>query len=271
MANKTLYISDLDGTLLRRDQTISPTTASIINSLIEKGMIFSYATARSIATAAKITAAITPPFPVIVYNGTFIVENGTGRILCENYFSEEDGLRILHILNEGGVFPFVYATIDGAERYSFIPPLMTEEMRRFHATRLDSRQRIASEDTIADGRLFHFSCIDKEEKLQPLYDRIKAEFPAVFYREMYSGDMWLEIMPRGVTNASAALQLKTMLGCDRIAAFGDGKNDIPLFSVSDERYAVANADESLKAMAHGIIGDCDEDGVAHWLTEHFHP
>ena len=43
---KTLYVSDLDGTLLRRDQTVSPFTAETINTLTARGMLFSYATAR---------------------------------------------------------------------------------------------------------------------------------------------------------------------------------------------------------------------------------
>lgn len=47
----TLYVSDLDGTLLRSDETISEYTSNIINSLIDRGMIFSYATARSLITA----------------------------------------------------------------------------------------------------------------------------------------------------------------------------------------------------------------------------
>ena len=35
---KTLYVSDLDGTLLRRDQTVSPFTAETINTLTARGM-----------------------------------------------------------------------------------------------------------------------------------------------------------------------------------------------------------------------------------------
>ncbi|MBQ5325810.1 MAG: HAD hydrolase family protein, partial [Oscillospiraceae bacterium] len=42
---KTLYISDLDGTLLNSDAEISSFTANALNSLIEKGLLFSYATA----------------------------------------------------------------------------------------------------------------------------------------------------------------------------------------------------------------------------------
>lgn len=42
---KTLYVSDLDGTLLRSDETTSEYTNSVINNLTDRGMIFSYATA----------------------------------------------------------------------------------------------------------------------------------------------------------------------------------------------------------------------------------
>lgn len=51
-------------------------------------------------------------------------------------------------------------------------------------------------------------------------------------------------------------------------SFGDAMNDIPMFEISDECYAVANAAEPLKALATGIIGSNEEDAVAKWLTEH---
>jgi len=58
-----------------------------------------------------------------------------------------------------------------------------------------------------------------------------------------------------------------MLECDRIISFGDGMNDIPLFEISDECYAVANAVPELKERATGIIGSNENDGVAKWLLE----
>ena len=50
----TLYVSDLDGTLLRSNESTSEYTNHVINSLVDKGMIFSYATARSLITAKKV-------------------------------------------------------------------------------------------------------------------------------------------------------------------------------------------------------------------------
>ncbi len=45
------------------------------------------------------------------------------------------------------------------------------------------------------------------------------------------------------------------------------KNDIDMFEMSDERYAVENADDGLKAIATKIIESNNNDGVAKWLKE----
>ena len=66
---KCLYVSDLDGTLLRSNERTSEYTNDVINSLVEKGMIFSYATARSLVTAKKVTKGLYVRIPLIVYNG----------------------------------------------------------------------------------------------------------------------------------------------------------------------------------------------------------
>ena len=51
---KTLYVSDLDGTLLRSDAKISPESCRLLNGLIDRGMLFTYATARAYVTAAQV-------------------------------------------------------------------------------------------------------------------------------------------------------------------------------------------------------------------------
>ena len=89
---KTLYVSDLDKTLLRSNQKTSEFTNSTINSLVEKGMLFSYATARSYVTAHKATQGLNAQIPLIVYNGTFVIDNATGEILISNYLNHADEL-----------------------------------------------------------------------------------------------------------------------------------------------------------------------------------
>lgn len=48
-------------------------------------------------------------------------------------------------------------------------------------------------------------------------------------------------MPLAATKANAIIKLKEMLGCSRVVAFGDGINDMEMFRIADESYAVKNA------------------------------
>ena len=72
-------------------------------------------------------------------------------------------------------------------------------------------------------------------------------------------------MPKEASKSQAIIQLKTLLGCDRLVVFGDGINDLDMFRIADEAYAVENAVPELKAAATAVIGSNDEDGVAKWL------
>ena len=74
-------------------------------------------------------------------------------------------------------------------------------------------------------------------------------------------------MPAKASKANAALQLKEYYQCNKIISFGDGRNDIDIFEISDECYAVENADTALKKIATGIIQSNNDDGVAKWLNE----
>ena len=82
---------------------------------------------------------------------------------------------------------------------------------------------------------------------------------------MYRPEYWCEIMPAKASKSNAIKKLKDMWGCTKVVSFGDAVNDIPMFKISDECYAVENAVDELKAVATGIIESNEEDGVAKWL------
>ena len=164
---KTLYVSDLDGTLLRSDETTSEYTNSVINNLTDRGMIFSYATARSLITAKKVTSGLRAEIPLIVYNGAFIVDNVTGEVLAANYFDESVG-SVLDDLFGNQIFPIVYARIDGKEKFSYVPELCTDGMKKFLLSRQgDVRTNIVkSAENLKVGDIFYITCIDSPEKIK---------------------------------------------------------------------------------------------------------
>ncbi len=258
----------MDGTLLRSDEKTSEYTNGVINRLTERGMLFSYATARSIITAKKVTRGLTARIPLIVYNGAFVVDNRSEEIIIGNYFGGEVA-PLLEDLFRQGVFPIVYAFIEGKEKFSFVPESCTRGMSRFIASRRgDIRiNAVPSADDLKSGRIFYITCIDEPGKLKPLYEKYQERFHCVYQVEIYSGEQWLEIMPKETSKANAVRQLRTLLNCDRVVVFGDGKNDIDMFLLADEGYAVQNAHEALKKHATAVIPSNDEDGVARWLEQ----
>lgn len=75
-------------------------------------------------------------------------------------------------------------------------------------------------------------------------------------------------MPVKATKAQAIKKLKKTRNCHKVVSFGDAVNDIPMFEISDECYAVENAVDELKAIVTGIIDSNEMDGVAKWLEKH---
>lgn len=263
---KTLFVSDLDGTLLRSDETLSQFTIDTINKLTQKGILFSYATARSLVTAKKVTKGLHAHIPLIVYNGTFVMDNVTEEILIANYFDEGIKDVIFDLIKEN-IYPIVYSFIDGVEKFSYIPEKCSEGMKAFLDTRKGDRRtnEVGKVDDLTLGKCFYITCIDEAEKLEPLSERYKDRYRVIYSKDVYTDYQWLEIMPKAASKANAIMQLKQKLGCDRIVSFGDGANDIDMFKISDEAYAVENAIDELKSIATGVIESNNDDGVAKWL------
>lgn len=262
----TLYVSDLDGTLLRSNEITSEYTNRIINNLTKRGMFFSYATARSLITAKKATKGLTAKIPLIVYNGAFVIDNITEKILIENYF-DNAVLNLLEDLFHNEVYPIVYAFINDEEKFSFVPNLSTRGMNIFINSRKgDIRTNpVKTIEDLKNGKIFYITCIDEPKKLEPLYKKYKYDFHCVYQEDIYSKEQWLEIMPKETSKSNAIKQLQSLLNCEKLVVFGDGKNDIDMFQLADEGYAVQNAHDDLKKYASAIIPSNDDDGVAKWL------
>ena len=83
--------------------------------------------------------------------------------------------------------------------------------------------------------------------------------------DIYRDEYWLEICPQNCTKAKSILKLKEEYGFEKLVVFGDSVNDLPMFKIADESYAVSNAIEELKAQATKVIGSNEEDAVAKFL------
>lgn len=269
---RILYVTDLDGTLLNRQDSINPFSIQTINDLVDRGMIFTYATARSLVSASKVTVGLSTNIPIIAYNGAFIIHPATGDILSKEDFNEEERAKVREVLIQYNISPMVYSFINGIEKVSWIPEKENEGVKRYLSIRQGDKRFRAVHDieSLYEGEMFYFTCIGEKDELLPVYDIFSKDdrYRCTMQQELYRPEYWCELMPAKASKKNAIQKLKELWNCDKVVSFGDAINDIPMFEISDECYAVENAVDELKAHATGIIESNDNDGVAKWLLEH---
>ncbi len=267
---KTLFVTDLDGTLLTGQEKISAYSLERINRLIEAGLLFTYATARSAESAFRATEGLALNMPAILYNGGLIYRFDTRETLRYTVFEEEWKGYVYSVLKGYGIHPLVFGALTkDRERVAYLQGDPSFGLRRYLFRRAGDKRfaAVENEEDLLAGYVFYFKCIGPREQLECAWNVLKYDprIICIFHQETYQNDFWLEISPRAATKANAVTFLKSYFGCDRVVCFGDTSNDSDMFDVCDEKYAVMNADGWLKEKSTGVIGYCEEDGVAKWL------
>lgn len=268
---KTLFISDLDGTLLTSDCVISENTKNILNQLIEKGVNFTVATARTSETVKLLTEGLDINAPAILMNGVAIYDLKSRKYTSYELLPKNSLEKFFEIIKKYGSWGFLYAVnensldtfyinCDTPNSYDFMQERIKKFSKKF--TQVKDFSQCKNKDCI------YYSVSHKEEFLKPIYEEIKKleGFSIEYYRDIYNTDFWyLEVCSEKASKYNAALKLKNQLGFEKIIAFGDNLNDLPLFKAADKCYAVKNAKDEVKAKADGVIGSNNEDGVAKFI------
>ena len=270
---KTLYVTDLDGTLMRNDVTISAESVRILNQLIDKGVLITYATARSFHSAYDITKNIHFKIPVITRNGTTFADNETAKELETAFFSAEvlDELKEKLPITDKCGFTSVY--IDGEMFKLYLDGPRSKEFQGYidyyksigdkRLVEVDDSEKLFKEKT----KTSYITLISSREELLPYYEAVKDSdrWETIFQKDTYRDEYWLEICPKDATKAKAVLKLKEKLKCDRVVVFGDSLNDLPMFEIADEAVSVANAMQEAIEASSLTIGSNEEDAVAKYI------
>ena len=269
MDKNTLYVTDLDGTLLRSDATLSPYTVSTINRLAEQGLAFTYATARSIESARPIAGKLNLPLPAITRNGAVLADNATGKHLEKALFTEEEVALLKEMLPELPRCGFVSCFLGEDMFKAYVPGNLVPGMVQYaDYYRDDPKMKpVKTLEEMFFGQPGYVTLIDDREKAALIYEKVRqySGWECIFQKDTYWDEYWVEVCPRNCTKAKAILKMKEQYGFRKVVAFGDSVNDMPMFRAADEAYAVSNALEALKEIATGVIGGNNEDAVARFL------
>ncbi|MBR5428643.1 MAG: HAD-IIB family hydrolase [Clostridia bacterium] len=271
-----LYISDLDGTLLNNEHRVSETSAAIINELIDRGLNFSVATARNIGTAFDKIAPLRLRTPVSFMNGVFIYAQNDPKPLSVLPLPADQAKILLTEAKKVGASPMFYSLNNRTDKIELqYADLNFPERRAFYEARKNS---VYKQFIRADAYEFRDECTpvyinfleeyDVLLRVQPIIETL-PDIHSVFYFDPVLQAWYLESFSAKAGKASGAKRIAEMIGAERIICFGDNENDRSMFEIADECYATANADENIRAIADGVIGNCNEDGVALFLLKRF--
>lgn len=259
----TLYVSDLDGTLLSSSKKLRPRAAAMLNDLIENGAAFTYCTARRIQSSGPIMKDVKLNIPVILMNGVFIYDTQKKEYIQKNTFGDRQRELLRETAEQMNEKPMVHSFINGELRNSYFEGEKTlANYLNDHRTDRTLRP-VHSFDEMFDGECFYALFINPSNK--NILDEVFTEengFSHAYYADVYhENEYWYEIFSSSAGKDNAVLQLKKLVGADEVVSFGDNGNDLPMFQVSDRCYAVENAIDELKSIATGVIASNDCFGV----------
>ena len=267
---KTLYISDLDGTLLNNSAEITEKSKNLLNEFIEKGNYFSVATARSEATVLQMLSEVPVNVPVVLMNGVALMNAKEREYIKVEAISSVSKEKFLDTVCAFGSPGFIFC-IDGGLS-TFYENTTAPNSKQFIKEREEKYgKKFTKVETFRECRnlnVVYYSYSDKYEKIKPFYDEMMKidGIRCEFYGYTYNPDFWyFEVCSDKASKYNAVQFLKKKYGFERVVAFGDNLNDLPIFKAADESYAVENAKEDVKNHATAVIGKNTDDAVAEFL------
>jgi len=249
-----LVASDLDGTLLRSDDSVSERTLAALARTIEAGIRLVLVSARSPGWLAPEAARLGLDGIGICCNGAVVYDYEESRVLIHRPLEPETAREIVFGLRR--VAPGVAF---GCERPS---GFLAETAYRPLFRPPDSIPR-------ADARSILSEPVTKlvlqhPELSQADLHALASDLAGERAETCYSGAGLVEVAAPGVTKGAALADLCAELEIDRseVIAFGDMLNDVPMLAWAGRGIAVANAHDEVLTVADEVTASNDEDGVA---------
>lgn len=252
-----LVAIDVDGTLLRPDETVSDYTIATLQAVVNEGRKVVLVTARPPRTLGLVASQLGIEGLAICGNGSLIYDLATRAVIRKATIDAgvlADAISAIRARVADVALACEMALIFGHEEaYESVEPLPAdavsgpaEEWVRRGVTKLMVQSRHVGFDDLLT---------------------IVAEIAGGRLVVTHSSTRFVEVMAFGVTKAAALAELAVAEGVapSQIVAFGDMPNDVPMLEWVGTAVAVANAHPAVLAVADVITDSSADDGVARYL------
>ena len=260
--SKTVFVSDLDGTLLTTDKHVNPVDSAALRRFADLGGKFVIATGRPIQTTERYLDILPSELPLILYNGCIVYDHCKDKILYADYLPEI-AKEILVDVREHfpNISPEIF-TFEG--QYYFI---MNDAEKWHHEILGIEYDKLESHLEIKEPwckMLF----ADEPEVITEL-EKYITKFNNKGVRFVRSCPKFLEVLPENASKGSAMLRLKELCGLQdcTFAASGDYDNDLEMLEAADISFCPSNSQECVKiAVDYVLKSSCDNGATAEALN-----
>ena len=253
-----LFVSDLDGTMLPDGNVVSAENIAAVRRAAEAGVTVTIATGRMFEAALPVAEALGVDVPIISYNGG-LIKSPSGRVYEEHTVDPALAHDLIAFCKEHGWYIQSYS--GGVLRY--VEPC---DESRFY----ENSQKLTGEAVGWDGLFAHTAgnckllLVTKELPVTlTRAEAVLAEFGAQV-DVTRSADCLIEIVPKGISKASALKSLAGKLGIaiEETMAIGDAYNDLPMLKAAGKSVAMGNAFPEVKEVTDYETLSCEENGLA---------
>jgi len=262
MDTPRLVASDLDGTLVRSDGTVSPRTVAVLARVEEAGVPFVMVTGRPPRWMAEVSRQTGHRGIAVCANGAVVYDLHTEQVVQSSLLEQDVATEVATALR--AALPDIAFAVERPDlgfghEQTYVPsweqpdhrPMPVEQLVSGGVVKLLARHRgLGSDALLAAAR-------------DAVGDRATLTHS--------SNDGLLEVSAAGISKATGLAVLARQHGVapGQVVAFGDMPNDLPMLAWAGRAVAVANAHAEVLAVADEITGRNDDDGVAQVLERWF--
>ncbi len=257
MTRISLVVSDVDGTLLTKDKTLTDANKAAVQGLHEAGIGFTITSSRPAIGMRFLIEPLGIRLPVGPFNGSSIVDPQMNPVE-QHLIPASAAQKSLDMLNEYGVDIWLFTNEHWFTRNpdgEYVP----NEKRAIRAdpTLIDDFTPYVSRACKVVGSSSNFALLERcETEMQ------KALGPQA--TAVRSQDYYLDITPPGQNKGTFVQAMARRLGIstDEVVTIGDMHNDVAMFGVSGLSFAMGNASDEVKQHAKRVTASNEEDGFA---------
>lgn len=262
-----LICIDMDGTLLKDQQTVSNNNKEAIKEAIRRGVHVAITTGRVYDCAKMYSKEIGLNTPIISSNGAFI-GGSNGEVIYNNPLNIEELKKFYSVTKKYGLMAYLTTNFgivsDDELPVNHVYNVLNKKLPDDKKIRIEMFKDIYVALKKFDGQILKGVCVEKKNKENLIKARKELESLNSNMEIVASWNDNFEIMQKGSTKGDAVKRLAEYFNISReeVMCIGDSENDFSMIEYSGIGVAMGNAIEKVKFASDYITDTNINDGVA---------